>query len=114
MKNKMILSAGALLLTACTGPIQDFTVISTNNIDPGKSIADGKLIKNVKGKDTAHIVIVFPTGTSHPQEAVRDALKSAAADMLVNAKMYSYGWYVPYIYGQQKWIVEGDAVVFEE
>ncbi|MCL1785843.1 MAG: hypothetical protein FWG39_01675 [Alphaproteobacteria bacterium] len=111
MKNKIFMIICAIALAACSSRVQTFTAISTDNINPSKSIESGTVIKNVRGQDKERIIFIFPTGTTLPNEAVRDALKNSdGGDILVNAKMYRYSWYIPFIYGEYKWVVEGDAV----
>ncbi|MDR1071957.1 MAG: hypothetical protein LBL21_04935 [Rickettsiales bacterium] len=110
---KIILTAMLVFsAAACTSNIENFTAISTHSIDPGQSIASAKITKNVRGEDVAHMIIIVPTATVSMSEAVSNALKENDADMLINAKTYTTFWWIPYIYGQQRYVVEGDAVKF--
>lgn len=97
-------------LTACTSEIQNFTAVSTHSINYNKPITDGVITKNVRAVDLDHIIFFIPTGTPTLQGAVDNALKENNADMMLNVKAYRKGWWIPYLYGQVRYVVEGDVV----
>lgn len=99
-----------LLLSACVSNVQNFTAISTHSIDTNKELSSGTVIKNIRSYDRQHVVLFIPVGKITLQEAVDNALKQNDADILINVKTYVKTWYIPYIYGQSKYIVEGDAI----
>ncbi|MDR0726627.1 MAG: hypothetical protein LBF37_01025 [Rickettsiales bacterium] len=103
-----------VVLSACSSQSQYYTAVSTNSIDPTKNISDAEIIKNVRGRDRLHFITFIPIGRISQQDAVKDALVKADADLLINAKIYAYNWWIPYIYGQSSWIVEADAVKFKK
>jgi hypothetical protein len=99
------LAAAALFLSGCVARILDFTVISTKNVDiPGTRGA------KVEGEDMKSIVIVVPTGQPDVKAAVDQALEKGDADLLLDGVIYMKQWYIPYIYGQMGFVVEGTAM----
>ena len=96
-----------IILTGCSTRLGDFTLLSTRNVD-----LDGDYVlveRNVKGADVIPIVILFPIGTPNLENAIDDALKSVGGDLMIDAVLkYNY-WYIPYIYGVQRYSVEGDV-----
>jgi hypothetical protein len=101
------------LLSACTSEIQTFTAISTHSVDYDSPIVSGDVIKKVRATDLDHIIFFIPTGTPTLQSAVDNALKENDADIMLNVKTYRKMWWIPYIYGQNRYVVEGDAVRFQ-
>ena len=96
-----------IILTGCATRLGDFTLLSTRNVD-----LDGDYVlveRSVEGEDLVPIVIVFPIGTPNLENAIDDALKSAGGDLMTDAVLtYNY-WYIPYVYGVQRYSVEGDV-----
>lgn len=99
-----------LLLAGCTTRLGDFTVVSSKNMDIGKThqVKGSRVI----GIDKKHIVIVIPTGIPNMKEAVDEAIeKTPGAVGLSDVTIKQCWWYIPYIYGQQWWEVEGNPIV---
>jgi hypothetical protein len=44
------------------------------------------------------------------EEAVDDALGKGNGDVMTDATVHHWFWYIPYIYGQEGWSVTGDVV----
>ncbi len=104
-----------LSLAACKTETMHFTAISTHSIDSSRSIDSAQIIKNVRGTDLQHLIIFIPTGLyPNIQQAVDAALKENDADMLINVSAYRRFFWIPYIYGQNKYVVIGDAVRFDK
>ena len=100
----------ALFLVGCTTRLGDFTVVSSKNMDVGKR----HLVKGdrVTGIDKKHIIIFIPTGIPNMKEAVDEAIeKTDGAVGLSDVTIKQGFWYIPYIYGQQWWEVEGNPIV---
>jgi hypothetical protein len=95
----------ALALSGCVQRIMDFTVISTKNVD-----IPGTRGEKVTGEDMKSIVIIIPTGTPNVKAAVDDALNKGGGDVLVDGVISFKNWYIPYIYGQMGFIVEGTSM----
>ena len=111
-RSAILLTVAAFLLTSgCVVRHGDFSVLSNKLIrtsDFELSKADRK--KNAVGKDTAHIIIFIPTGTPTLEQAIDNALRNGEGDVMTDAVVTYSGWYIPYIYGQFSWKVEGDVV----
>jgi len=96
------------LLGGCKSRLGDFTLITTKNVDLKNFNTHEDLeTEQVIGEDLKHIIFVFPTGVPHIKEAVDDALEKGNAYMLVDAALYHEGFYFPYIYGYNKYVVKG-------
>lgn len=115
MRSAYLLSAATLvlgfLLSGCTVRHGSFTVLSNKLVstkDFDLSTADR--VKGVTGRDTAHMIILFPTNGITLEDAVDDALRKGKGDLLTDAVVHSWSWYIPYIYGNMGWEVTGDVV----
>jgi len=64
------------------------------------------------GRDTKHIIVFIPTGIPNMKEAMDEAIeKTPGAVGLSNVTVKQGWWYIPYIYGQQYFEVEGNPVL---
>jgi len=114
-QKKLSVSVSLLLLcvlfSGCKSRLGDFTLITTKNIDL-KNFSTHRDVKAepVVGEDVKHIIFVFPTGVPHIKEAVDNALDKGNAYMLVDAALYYESFYIPYIYGYNKFEVRGTPV----
>jgi len=99
-------------LAGCSVRQGDFTVLSNKlNRLSEFEIDKADRVKNVVGKDVQHIVIFFPIGGPPTLEgAIDNALEKGNGDLMTDAVVSSWGWYIPYIYGQGGWTVKGDVV----
>jgi len=92
----------------CKTRMGDYTVLTTKNIDltsfSSHSDATGT---PVEGEDEKHIIFVFPTGVPNIKEAVDRALEKGNAYMLTDAVLYHEFFWIPYIYGNMKYVVKG-------
>ena len=107
MKNIIILSI-VLLVIGCTQRLGDFTVMSTRNVDLNANYV--KVENNVIGQDKKSIIIIIPTGTPNIEAAIDQALKSVDGGAVMTDVSLTYKWfYIPYIYGEYIYEVEGDV-----
>ena len=68
--------------------------------------------KRIKGEDKAHIIIFIPTGNPNVKEAVDKAIESMPGCVALLDGVIDYKWfYIPYIYGQSAYIVEGTPLI---
>lgn len=101
-----------LSLNACVTRHGDFSVLSNKLI----RLSDFELdkadrVKGLTGKDVNHIIFIFSTNPAPTLEAaLDDALEKGGGDVLTDAVIKSWNWYVPLIYGQNGWSVKGDVV----
>ena len=98
-------------VTGCVSRIGDFTVGSSKNIDIKKSLHVVDTKHRVRGVDKRHIIILFPTKIINMKEAIDNAEEKAPACVGLSDVTIKYGgWYIPYIYGQEWYEVEGNPV----
>jgi hypothetical protein len=102
----------AVILAGCTTRLVDFTVISTKNIEWNRANEYRRLSDRVEGEDLVHWIIIIPTGVPSLEEAVDEAIESVpGAVALLDGVLLSKFWWIPYVYGQQSYIVEGTPLV---
>ena len=108
MRNLLISLITIVLFTGCWNQrVGDFSVISSRNFDLNSDYV--LLEKGVIGEDTQYIIIFIPTGQINIENAVDDALKRVDGDVMTNATIKLKGFWIPYIYGESRYIVEGDV-----
>lgn len=105
-----LLIASSFLVNGCSQRIGDFTVISTKNMELGqkyvRTTLDGT---KAVGIDAKPIIVIIPLGQPNVKEAVDKALEKNGADVLTDVVVYYDTFYIPYIYGETKYRVEGTA-----
>jgi hypothetical protein len=114
-KTIVFFTLSILLYLCCTGCAVrhgDFTVLSNKLIRVSEFELDKtNRTKNVAGQQVQHIIIFIPTsGPPTLEGAIDDALEKGGGDVMTDAVVSSWGWYIPYIYGQFGWKVEGDVI----
>jgi len=101
----------AAMLSGCVVRHGDFSVLSDKIVDLRNfDLGSADRVNGVVGKDLAHIIIFIPTGVPTLEGAIDDALEKGGGDVMTDAVVEMYSWYIPYIYGQQAWQVKGDVV----
>ena len=114
-RNKLILALTLItsaLLSGCTNRLIDFTVISSKNIEWNRANEYRRAGKRVVGEDMKQIIIIIPTGVPNAKQALDRAIESIpGAVALVDGVLTSKFWYIPYIYGQSRYIVEGTPLI---
>lgn len=114
MKNLFLLSI-ILVMSACTTRITDFTILSTKNVDLADMGKYKRLPDRVTGSDTAHIILIIPTGTPNVKEAIDNAIESVPGGVALVDGVVTYSWfYIPYIFGEMTYTVEGNVLVDKE
>ncbi len=102
---------GALFMNGCVTRIADLTVGSTKNIDIKKSLHRADESTRNTGIDKKHIIIFIPTGAPNIKEAMDEAIEKSKGAVGLSNVTVKYGWwYIPYIYGQFWYEVEGSPV----
>ncbi len=104
----MIVSA----LPGCVHRVGDFTVASTKNVNLKNEAHRVDESLRLVGKDTIHIISFIPTGM-YPdmKEAMDNAIeKSPGAVALSNVTVKRVQWYIPLVYGQDSYEIEGNPV----
>lgn len=110
---KIILFLCAVMLSACTTNQGTFTVLSKNVVDlDNLDLSTQKKVENIEGTSRGHIVVFIPCGETNPnvESAMTEVFKKADGDLLTDASVTSYFFWIPYIYGQFGVTVEGDVI----
>jgi hypothetical protein len=114
-KTIVFFTLSILLYLCCTGCAVrhgDFTVLSNKLIRVSEFELDkADRTKNVVGEEVIHIISFIPTGGRPSLEgAMDDAFRKGGGDVMTDAVVSWWSFYIPYIYGQQGWRVKGDVV----
>ena len=101
-----------LLSTGCVIRHGDFTVLSNKLIRTSDfELSKADRTRGVVGEDISHTIVLFPTKAGVSLEgAIDDALRKGDGDVITDAVVTRFGWYIPLIYGQTGWRVTGDVV----
>ena len=110
---KMILGVAlAAAMSGCASQVVGFTMLSNKSIDLSRAAEFKRGGAQVSAEDKAHIVIIIPTGAPDAGEALTRALASVpGAVALLDGTITSEIFYIPYIYGYSKYVVEGTPLV---
>lgn len=112
MKKIILLLAVLLLLAGCTSRIGNFTIMTTKNVDWSDSINLARGNKSVKAVDKKYIIVLIPTGTPNITRALNKAMDSIPNCVaLVDGVIDQTTWYIPYIYGETYYTIEGIPVI---
>lgn len=66
----------------------------------------------VTGQDSSYIIIIIPTGTPQMKEALDKAIESVPGSVgLVDGVLYSKGFYFPFIFGINSYVIEGTPLI---
>lgn len=106
MKNLSITFLLLLTLNGCTMKLGHFNTITTKEVDFSKKHT--KSSKKYVGKDVVNMYVIFPTKW-HPDidVAVSDVLERADAVYMTDTTIAYKFWFIPYIYGEFWYEVEG-------
>jgi hypothetical protein len=101
--------AAMLLLGGCSVRMADMSVVSTRNVTLDRVDIDNMpQVKRVVGKDSKFMFLFIPFGIPHLEDAVDDALDKGNGDVMVDAVIYSQGWW--FIVGVNTIKVKGTVV----
>jgi hypothetical protein len=108
-----LLSLIIVTFSGCVTRLGAFTVISTKNIDWSRAAEYKRVNTRTSGEDICHIIIFIPTkGNITIEDAVDNAIESVpGAVALVDAVLRSRFFYIPYIYGQSAYVVDGSVLI---
>jgi hypothetical protein len=112
MKKTIIALLATSAMTGCVHRIGDFTVASTKNMDVKDHTYKIYSGKRVIGEDKAHIILLFPTGVPNMKEAMDKAIESSPGAVGLSDVVVKQGsFYIPLIYGQVWYEIEGTPIV---
>jgi hypothetical protein len=101
-----------VVLSSCATRLVDFTIISTKNIDLARGADFTRGSSRVQGEDKVSIIIFIPTGTPNIKTAIDKAIQSVpGAVALLDGVVTAKGWWIPYIYGESSYVVEGTPLI---
>jgi len=86
-----------------------YSVVSTADLKNVDMSSLERMPAVARGEDMAPIILFIPCGVPKPEKAVADALQKNNAVLLENAVISSEMFYIPLLYGEVRYIVEGDA-----
>ena len=93
--------AVAVCLSGCKVRLADMSVLSTRNVSLDK-------VRNVAGIDSKWMILFFPIGIPHLENAVDDALNKGDGDLMIDAVLSAGGWW--FLVGKNTIIAEGTVV----
>ena len=100
------------ILSGCVTRLVDFTVISTKNIDLAKGASFERAKSRAKGEDLICIIIFVPTAVPNIKTAIDRAIESVpGAVALLDGVISQKAWYIPLIFGQSGFVVEGTPLI---
>jgi hypothetical protein len=92
-------------MSGCMARLVDFTALSTKNVN-----VPGDRLERVQGEDLATIILFFPTSQPNIKQAIDNAIQKSGGDLLVDGVIYRKCWYIPLLFGQCGFVVEGTPV----
>ena len=96
-----------LIIFGCSQNIANLTLVSTKSTDLSSKYES---IGQIEGSDVSHIIVIIPTKLApRIDKAVDNALINNNADYLTNAIVKSESFYIPYVYGFNKYKVIGEG-----
>ena len=108
MKNILYLLFLPLFFSSCTQRLVDFTIISSKNIELSKMGTFERANTRVEGTDSRPIIVIVPLGYPDGKEALDKAIESYPGAVALVDGVFTYKWfYIPYIYGKYKYVIEG-------
>ncbi len=112
MKKTLFLITVSIILTSCSQNLFNFTFISTKNIEIEKLSLLKKSSEKAKGEDKAHIIVIIPSKTVKIDQAITNTIdKIPGCIALMDGVVKSKFWFIPYIYGQQKIVIEATPLI---
>lgn len=112
MKNFIALLVVVISFSSCSQNLFNFTIVSTKSIDLEKLSSLEKSSKKTIGEDKTGIIIFIPTHTTKIDQAISNTIDGIPGCVaLLDGVVYSKFWWIPYIYGEQKYVVEATPLI---
>jgi hypothetical protein len=107
-----LLSPILLVSAGCVVRHGDFTVLSNKVVRTSEfELEKSNRVRGVVGRDVQHIILFIPISGAPTLEGAMDAaFEMGRGDVMTDAVVKSWSWYIPLIYGQSGWSVSGDVV----
>lgn len=108
----IVLSCATLMLAGCSQRIADFTIMSSKNVDLSRGVDFKRLPTRIIGEDKKSIIMFIPTGEPNIKEAMDNAIESVPGAIgLVDGVVTYSAWWIPYLYGEFGYEVEGTPLI---
>lgn len=102
----------SVILTSCSHNLFNFTIVSTKNIELEKLSLLQKSSEKTIGEDKSSIIIIIPTRKIKIDQAISNTIDGIPGCVaLLDGVVYSKFWFIPYIYGEQKIVVEATPLI---
>lgn len=112
MKKIVLNILTCIILTSCSQNLFNFTIISTKNISIERLSLLEKSSEKTIGEDKTNIIILVPTRKTKIDKAITNTIDGIPGCVaLLDGVVYSKLWYIPYIYGRQKYVVEATPLI---
>jgi len=112
MKKIIILAVISVFITGCSQSLFNFTLVSTKSIELDELSSLKKSPKKVTGEDKASLIIIIPTATIKIDQAITNTINAVPGCVaLMDGVVYSKFWWIPYIYGEQKFVIEATPLI---
>jgi len=109
MKRLLTAIITVLCLNGCSTHLTDLTMISNKSVTLDKVDVDRlPQNKHITGEDNKFMFLFIPFGAPTLKGALNDALEKGNGDLMVNASVYSTGWW--FLIGQFGISIEEDVV----
>lgn len=112
MKKTSILIFASIILSSCSQDLFNFTIVSTKNIELEKLSSLKKSTEKAKGEDKSSIILFIPTKRIKIDKAISNTIDGIPGCVaLLDGSVYSKFWWIPYIYGEQKIVIEATPLI---
>jgi len=112
MKKLILCVLLSISLASCSQNVLNFTIVSTKNIELEKLSTFEKSSKKTMGEDMSGIIIIIPTKTIRIDQAITNTIDGIPGCVaLVDGVVHSKFWWIPYIYGEQRYVVEATPLI---
>jgi hypothetical protein len=112
MKKLSIAVILSMILTSCSQNLFNFTIVSTKNIELEKLSSLKKSSEKTSDEDKSSIIIIVPTRKVKIDQAISNTIDGIPGCVaLLDGVVYSKFWFIPYIYGEQKIVVEATPLI---
>lgn len=112
MKKTSILIFASIILSSCSQDLFNFTIVSTKNIELEKLSLLKKSTEKAKGEDKSSIILFIPTKRIKIDKAISNTIDGIPGCVaLLDGSVYSKFWWIPYIYGEQKIVIEATPLI---
>lgn len=114
MRGPILLAVAAALATSAGCVTHShFEALSTERVPSlGYQLEGARRVPDVAAEVRTQTIFWIPTNTMSPtlQDAVDAALKRGGGNVLVDVDVEHWWVFVPFLYGQEGWRVQGDVV----